>query len=108
MFLQVSHDPIMGAFLGTVGTLSNPSIQSDPNAGNITITGLSPFTNYTVSICALTSAGCGNISSNTSQTNEDGELTVYMQHLHFHLLFNYTQYQVLHLVMSVLWQCPLL
>ncbi len=77
--LQVSHDPIMGTFLGTVGTLSNPSIQSDPNAGSITITGLSPFTNYTVSICALTSAGCGKISSNnTAQTNEDGELTVYM------------------------------
>ncbi len=58
--------------MGTVGTLSNPSIQSDSNAGSVIITGLSPFTNYTVSICALTSAGCGNISSNTAQTNEDG------------------------------------
>ncbi|XP_064385915.1 uncharacterized protein LOC135334596 isoform X5 [Halichondria panicea] len=70
---NVSHDPILGNFdpLGTVGTLSNPFIQSDSNAGSVIITGLSPFTDYTVSICALTSAGCGNISSNTAQTNED-------------------------------------
>ncbi len=73
-YAQVSHDPILGTFdpLGNVGTLSNPSIQSDSNAVSVTISGLSFFTNYTVSICALTSAGCGNISSNNAQTNEDG------------------------------------
>ena len=68
--------------MGKIGVLSNPFIRNDSDATSIIISELSPFTNYTVSICALTSTGCGIISNSTAQTDEDGTLIIFILHIH--------------------------
>lgn len=39
----------------------------------IVLEGLSPNTNYSLSLCAFTDAGCGRPSTSINQTDEDGE-----------------------------------
>ena len=39
----------------------------------LVITDLTPNTNYSITVCALTSVGCGPLSSRVNQTDEDGK-----------------------------------
>ena len=52
-----------------------PTPYRDLTAENtsIVLEGLSPNTNYSITLCAFTSTGCGNTTTSINQTNEDGE-----------------------------------
>lgn len=39
----------------------------------IVLGGLSPNTNYSLTLCAFTDTGCGSLATSISQTDEDGE-----------------------------------
>ena len=52
----------------------SPYLEPDQEETRIVLEGLSPNTNYSVTLCALTSAGCGDTAMYINQTNEDGEL----------------------------------
>lgn len=75
LVLQLSHRAIPGALnpIGVQGSLDNFD-QNDPNRVLATISQLSPNTNYSVTLCARTSVGCGNLTLSAGQTDEDGEL----------------------------------
>ena len=45
----------------------------DEQARNLTITGLTPNTNYSIEVYASTSAGAGNSSIELNQTDEDSK-----------------------------------
>ena len=80
---QVIYKPLPGPYepLGDLGMVESPP----PNSGipgnyafpasttAVTLSALTSFTNYTVSVFASTSAGGGNVSSLTEQTEEAGE-----------------------------------
>ena len=74
--LKISHKAIIGDFdpPGNLSSLGSPFIQNDPFSTGLTLNELTPYTNYTVSVCALTFAGCGLNSMSIAQTDEDGEL----------------------------------
>ena len=71
--IQIIHEAIQGSLgpLGVQGMLS----RFDPNNANtvsVTISQLSFNTNYTITLCARTSVGCGNATVAVGQTDEDG------------------------------------
>ena len=68
--LQINHEAIHGP-LGVQGTLEGFD-ENDANTVSVTISQLSPYTNYTITLCARTSVGCGNATSTVGQTDEDG------------------------------------
>lgn len=43
------------------------------DASSIVLEGLSPNTNYSITLCAFTATGCGASTTYINQTNEDGE-----------------------------------
>ena len=77
------YEPLPGPYepLGDLGVAESPT----PNTGSpgkytfsasttaVTLSALTPFTNYTVSVFASTSVGGGNKSSLIEQTEEAGE-----------------------------------
>ena len=74
-FLQLEHSALPSQ--DPPGTLADniPSPYSGLTAGDtqLVLEGLSPNTNYTVTLCAYTSSGCGVPTTAINQTNEDGE-----------------------------------
>ena len=56
------------------GVLANniPTLSAEDT--RIVLEGLSPNTNYSITLCAFTDIGCGNTTNSINQTNEDGEI----------------------------------
>ena len=74
MVNQINHEAIQGhlSSLGVQGTLEGFD-ENDANTVSVTISQMSPYTNYTITLCARTSVGCGNTTSTVGQTDEDGK-----------------------------------
>ena len=53
--------------------VTSPYNLTDPSARRFNLQSLTPNTNYSVTICATTSVGCGNTTSAVGLTNEDGK-----------------------------------
>ena len=71
---------------GTVDT-NVPTLNADET--RVDLNGLSPNTNYSVTLRACTAVGCGSSTTVISPTNEDGErtqfpllLVIYHTHIH--------------------------
>ena len=60
--------------LGEVGIPDSPAVL-DEQATSLTITELTPNTNYSIEVYANTSAGEGNRATAVNQTDEDGKIT---------------------------------
>ena len=67
----------------------------------LVITDLTPNTNYSITVCAFTSVGCGPLSSRVNQTDEDGKVWM-LAFVNWYCLFyisydsNYTFSEQLH------------
>ena len=72
---QVTHNPLL-AVLGPPGVRGMPGSPYILSAGDtrLVIASLTPNTNYSVTICAFTNVGCGNLSRGMNQTDEDGKI----------------------------------
>ena len=73
LYLQLEHTPLLGIYepLGETGAIGSPFILPS-DASSLTITGLTPFTNYSVDVYASTIGGNGSRRSLIQQTEEDG------------------------------------
>ena len=73
LHFQLEHTPLLGVYqpLGETGTVGSP-VDLPSDASSLTITGLTPYTNYSVVVYASTIGGSGNRSSLIQQTEEDG------------------------------------
>ena len=71
---QVTHDPLP-ARLDPPGEQGMPGSPYNLTAGDtgLVITELTPNTNYSITLCAFTSVGCGPLSRRVNQTDEDGK-----------------------------------
>ena len=71
---QVTHGPLP-APLDPPGVQGFPESPHNLSAGDtqLIITNLTPNTNYSITVCAFTSIGCGLLSHIMNQTNEDGK-----------------------------------
>ena len=67
---QVTHDPL--PVDGEQGMPESPYNLTAEDT-RLVITDLTPNTNYTITVCAFTSVGCGPLSSRVNQTDEDGK-----------------------------------
>ena len=78
---QVTHDPLPAAF-------DPPGVQGFPESPynlsawdtQLVITDLTPNTNYSVTVCAFTSVGCGPLSSRVNQTDEEGKSLAFVNY----------------------------
>ena len=67
-------DSPAGIIITYMVTYNDTTEDIDSNDTNYTITGLSPYTNYSVTVLTCTSNGCGNNSDVTiGTTAEEGE-----------------------------------
>ena len=71
---QVTHGPLP-APLDLPGVQGSPESPHNLSAGDtqLIITNLTPNTNYSITVCAFTSIGCGPLSHIVNQTDEDGK-----------------------------------
>jgi len=71
---QVTHDSLP-APLDPPGEQGMPGSPYNLTAGDtgLIITELTPNTNYSITVCAFTSVGCGPLSRRVNQTDEDGK-----------------------------------
>ena len=73
---QVTHEPLPAPLdLDPPGAQGMPGSPYNLTAGDIqlVITNLTRNTNYSITVCAFTSVGCGPPSSRVNQTDEDGK-----------------------------------
>lgn len=68
--LQVTYQALQND--ATLGSPDSPHNITDPTKSSITISGLTPNSDYNISVCAYTSVGCGENTNDTSLTSEDG------------------------------------
>ena len=52
---------------------TSPYNLTEPSSTSFVLSSLTPNTNYSISICATTSVGCGNSTDVVGLTNEDGK-----------------------------------
>jgi len=71
----VTHDPLPAA-LDPPGEQGMPGSPYNLSEGDtrLVITDLTPNTNYSITVCAFTSVGCGSLSMERNQTDEDGKV----------------------------------
>ncbi len=102
----ITEYEVMYAPLMTFGGVLTTTTVNTTNM-SVTLSGLQEYVEYNISVRAYTSVGPGPYSVGIVMTTfEDGELTVYVNICTFMIACISMQCQVLHLTMSVLWQCP--
>lgn len=81
-FLQITHMPVQ---LLTYGqgeegqestSITSPYSFPVPNATSFILPSLTPYTNYSITVCATTIVGCGNATYTEGLTNEDGRYSI--------------------------------
>ena len=74
---QVTHDPLP-APLDPPGVQGFPGSPHNLSAGDTQhiIRGLTPNTNYSITVYAFTNIGCGHLSHVVNQTDEDGKAII--------------------------------
>ena len=72
---QVTHDPLPAHPPGVQGIPGSPYNLTAEDT-HLVITELTPNSNYSITVCAFTSVGCGPLSIRVNQTDEDGKTTL--------------------------------